>query len=198
MINKSKIIMIFASLILICVYFFPIWSIGLEAPQYPEGLGLKIWINQIGGLNKGDLAKVNNLNHYIGMKEIIPESIPELKVMPYLIGFMIVFGLVTAFSKKKFLLYSWVVVFIILMIVGLIDYYMWGYDYGHNLDPTAAIRIPGMTYQPPLIGSKKLLNFTATSLPDIAGWIIFVSISMGVTVSFLEFKKSRIKEKSLV
>jgi copper chaperone NosL len=189
--------MIVASLVLIGVYLFPMWSISLEAPQYPEGLGLKIWINQIGGQNKGDLAKVNNLNHYIGMKEIIPESIPELKVMPYLIGFMIIFGLVAAFTKKKFLLYSWVIVFVILMIVGLIDYYMWGYDYGHNLNPEAAIQIPGMTYQPPLIGSKKLLNFTATSLPDIAGWIIFASITMGVAVSFVEFKKSRIKEKVL-
>lgn len=190
--------MIVASLILVLVYLFPIWSIELIAPQYPEGLGLKIWINTIDGTHKGDLQKVNGLNHYIGMKKILPDAIPELKVMPYLIGFMLVFGLASAFSGKRGLLYTWVVIFVLLMIVGLVDFYLWGYDYGHNLNPSAAIKIPGMSYQPPLIGSKKLLNFTAISLPDIGGWIIFVSILIGMAVSFKEFRKTKSKIKVTV
>jgi copper chaperone NosL len=32
-----------------------------------------------------------------------------------------------------------------------------------------------MTYQPPIIGYKNLLNFTAYSGPDIGGWIMIVS-----------------------
>ncbi len=58
---------------------------------------------------------------------------------------------------------------------GLVDFYRWGYQYGHNLDPNAAIQVPGMTYQPPIIGYKNLLNFTAYSGPDIGGWIMIVS-----------------------
>ena len=61
-------------------FVFPLWYIDLEAPQYPEGIGLQIWINQIVGQNPHDLANINGLNHYIGMKEIEPESIPELKM----------------------------------------------------------------------------------------------------------------------
>lgn len=193
--KNSKIIIVIASLILILTYVFPLWKIQLMAPQYPEGLGLKIWINTIDGQNKGDLAKVNNLNHYIGMKEIVPDAIPELKIMPYLIGFMILFGLIISLTGKRFLLISWVVLFILLMVAGLVDFYLWGYDYGHNLNPDAAIKIPGMTYQPPLIGSKKLLNFTAISLPDIGGWIIFLSILLGAIVMVYGFdKKERDKE----
>jgi copper chaperone NosL len=68
-------------------------------------------------------------------------------------------------------------------IVGLYDFYLWEYDYGHNLDPRAIIKIEGMSYQPPLIGSEKLLNFTATSLPSWGMLIIATSIIlMAVTI----------------
>jgi copper chaperone NosL len=56
--------------------------------------------------------------------------------------------------------------------VLLYDFYSWGYDYGHHLDPKAAIQVPGLFYQPPLIGHKTLLNFDAYSYPDTGGWII--------------------------
>jgi len=165
--KKNRIWMSIAALMLIGVYLFPIWSISLEAPQYPEGIGLNIWINQIEGKAPQDLQNINGLNHYIGMKEITPESIPELKIMPPVIGFLIASGLLIAiFGSRKWVL-GWLVVFMILAVVGLVDFYLWEYDYGHNLNPDAAIKIPGMSYQPPLIGSKQLLNFTAASWPHI-------------------------------
>lgn len=190
--RASKIMMIVASLILIAVYFVPIWNISLIAPQYPEGLGLRIWINNVSGEKPHDLNNINNLNHYIGMKKIIPESIPELKIMPYVIGFMILLGLAAALLGRRKLLYLWVALFIIVGVVGMVDFYLWEYDYGHNLDlENASIKIPGMSYQPPLIGSKQLLNFTAVSLPGIGGYIIGVSVVLGLIASFREFKSSR-------
>ena len=174
--NISKFFMAFASLILLLVFLFPIWKIDLSAPQYPEGLGLRIWVNQITGMKDGDLNLINNLNHYIGMKTIQPESISELKVMPFIIIFFSILGLFITFINKQFMKYAWLILFIVVLIVGLYDYYMWGYDYGHNLNPNAPIKVPGMTYQPPLLGSKQLLNMNATSLPDIGSYILGLSI----------------------
>jgi copper chaperone NosL len=54
----------------------------------------------------------------------------------------------------------------------LADMYKWGYEYGHTLDPKAAIKVEGMSYQPPLIGYKELLNFIAYSGPDTGSWIL--------------------------
>ena len=51
------------------------------------------------------------------------------------------------------------------------DFYLWEYDYGHNLNPDAAIKIPGMSYQPPLIGTKQILNMRTTSLPAAGGLV---------------------------
>ncbi|MCU0650108.1 MAG: hypothetical protein MUF00_19120, partial [Gemmatimonadaceae bacterium] len=57
----------------------------------------------------------------------------------------------------------------------------WQYDYGHNLDvENAPIKVPGMTYQPPLFGTKKLLNFTATSWPAIGGWAAFGALALAI------------------
>lgn len=167
-----------AALLLVGMYFFPIWSISLEAPQYPEGIGLNIWVNTIEGKKPQDLQNINGLNHYIGMQKIQPDSISELKWMPYIIAFMIAAGLLVAFFGSRKWVMSWLILFILLAIAGLVDFYLWEYDYGHNLDPSAAIKVPGMTYQPPLIGSKKLLNFNAVSLPHIGFYFAF--LSMGI------------------
>jgi len=182
----SRIGMAVAAGLLGLPFFRPLWHIGLIAPQYPEGLGLYIWINQITGQKPQDLDSINGLNHYIGMKEIVPESIPELRFMPYLVGGLLVLGLLTALAGKRPLLYAWTGLFVLLSLAGLADFWKWGYDYGHNLDPTAAIRVPGMAYQPPLIGAKQLLNFYATSWPAAGGWALILSLGIGVGLCILE------------
>lgn len=168
-----RILTLVISISLVGAYFLPIWDIDLEAPQYPEGLGMKIWINKL----SGDINTINGLNHYIGMQEIHEDSIPELKFMPYLLGFIICFGLITALFNKRWLLYTWVISFVLLCVAGAVDFWMWEYNYGHNLDPRAAIKIPGMAYQPPLLGSKELLNFIAHSYPAAGGLIIIISVT---------------------
>ncbi len=167
-----------ASLLLILVYFFPIWSINMEAPQYPEGIGMNITVNDIQGKEFHDLANINGLNHYIGMKPITPESIPELKIMPIIFGLLIVSGIVIAIWGSRKWILVWLGVFVLFAIAGLVDFYLWGYDYGHNLNPNAPIKVPGMTYQPPLLGSKQLLNINATSMPHIGFYVALLSMSI--------------------
>jgi copper chaperone NosL len=191
--SKSKIILIIASLILVLTFFFPLWSIDLEAPQYPEGIGLEIWINKITGQKPNDLNNINGLNHYIGMKTIVPDAIPELKIMPYIIIFMIILGLTSAFAGKRYLVYLWISLFVIAAAFGLYDFYMWEYDYGHNLNPHAAIKIPGMAYQPPLIGSKMLLNFNAISLPDISFYILVFTVALAFFAIYYDKKIKKMK-----
>ncbi len=185
---STRIGLVIAALLLAVSYVRPLWHIGLIAPQYPEGLGMYIWSSQITGEKPHDLESINGLNHYIGMKAIVPESIPELRYMPVLIGGLIGLGLVTAAAGRRALLYAWTGLFSLLALAGLADFWKWGYDYGHNLDPTAAIRIPGMAYQPPLIGAKQLLNFYATSWPALAGWCAVAALTLGYLLSAMEWK----------
>jgi hypothetical protein len=96
------------------------------------------------------------------------------------------------------MLYTWTGIFLLVAVVGLVDFWLWEYDYGHNLDlEHASIQIPGMSYQPPLIGSKKLLNFTANSWPAIGGIAIIGALFVAMIVSFFEFRKGRRNSSSV-
>jgi len=189
--TSSRILSAVAAVLLVLPFFRPLWHIGLLAPQYPEGIGLYIWINTVTGEKPQDLDSINGLNHYIGMKAIHPDAIPELRFMPVLIGALIVIGLATAALGKRPLLYLWTGCFALLAVAGLADFWKWGYDYGHNLDPTAAIRVPGMAYQPPLIGSKQLLNFTATSWPASGGLATIVALLLVGAATLMEWRRPR-------
>ncbi len=191
--KKSRRSLALASLLLLVVYVTPLWWIRLDAPQYPEGLGLYIWVDRITGENPNDLHTINGLNHYIGMKTITPESIPELTVMPYVVGFLVASGLMVAWSGRRPLVAVWLLVFLGVLLTGLVDFYLWEYDYGHNLDPMAPIKVPGMTYQPPLIGTKQLLNMKTTSLPYLGGLAAGLSFLTGVLVLIQEWRTGRKK-----
>jgi hypothetical protein len=169
----------------------PLWHIGLVAPQYPEGIGMYIWADQITGQSPQDLHSLNGLNHYIGMKPIVPESIPELRFMPAILVVLALLGLVVAVSGRRRLLLAWTGLFAVVALAGLADFWRWGYDYGHDLDPTAAIKVPGMSYQPPLLGTKQLLNFQATSWPAAGGWALMLALSLAIGLCLIEWRRAR-------
>lgn len=191
MLPRTRLALAAAALLLGAAYLAPLWHIGLDAPQYPEGLGMFIWIDTITGQKPNDLQSINGLNHYIGMKEIVPTSIPELRLMPWIIGILIVSGLAGAAAGRRPWLYAWTVAFALVGVAGLVDFWYWGYNYGHDLDPTAAIKIPGFSYQPPLIGSKQLLNFTAHSWPGAGGWAIVVALVVAAAACAIELRRVR-------
>lgn len=183
----SRIIIAIGSLSIIAVYYLPVWRIDLFAPQYPEGLVLKIWLNNL----SGDVDIINGLNHYIGMKKINVEMFPELTYLVYVVGAFIAYGLAIAVTGSRKLLFSYLVVSVIGGIIAMIDFYQWGYDYGHDLDPTAPIKVPGMGYQPPLIGHKQLLNFDAYSLPESGGYIVIGAVVIAGIIWIIEKRRSK-------
>jgi len=192
MTTRSRILILVASLALGLMYVFPVWRIDLEAPQYPEGLGMVIQIDNIEGKKEHDLRNINNLNHYIGMYPIEPDEIPELRYMPFIVAFLMGLGVVTAAVGRRRLLYSWTAVFVAISVIGMADFYKWEYDYGHNLDTeNAIIKIPGMSYQPPLIGSRQILNFKAHSWPGVGGWAAILACMTAMAVSGLEWRRGR-------
>jgi len=168
---RARLMLGVVALLLTVSIFVPIWRIELSAPQYPEGLAMLIYTDKIGG----DVDIINGLNHYIGMQTLHSENFMEFSVLTYLIGgFALLSALVALIGRKK-PLYMLFAAFVLFGIVAMADFWRWEYNYGHNLDPKAAIVVPGMAYQPPLIGYKQLLNFGAFSVPDIGGWFFIAS-----------------------
>lgn len=185
--NATRIVAVIAGIALFAALFVPIWQIQLTAPQYPEGLELYIYADKL----DGDVQIINGLNHYIGMRELHEQDFVEFAILPYVIGALGLMGLVVALVNRRRLFFIWVTIYGLFGVLAIIDFYKWLYDYGHNLDPAAPIQVPGMTYQPPLIGFKQLLNFGAYSIPAKGGWLMIGAAVLLIAMFFVELKKEK-------
>lgn len=187
---RSRVLMSIAALMLVAAQFLPIWKIELHAPQYPEGIGMLIRMDTLTGMKPADIDNLNGLNHYIGMQAIHAESFPALKVMPAIAAALAGFALVVALAGRRAVLVAWLGTMMIAGAAGFAEFFRWSYRYGHDLAPDAIIKVPGMTYQPPILGSKQLLNFTATSWPAPGGWLAVGAFLLGV-IALLPLARSR-------
>lgn len=176
----SRILIFISGILLILVLFVPLWQIELEAPQYPEGLVLKMYPHKIGG----NVDIINGLNHYIGMRTLHTKDFIEFTVLPYIVGFFALLCFIVVALKKQKWLTVLFTLFVIFGVVAMVDFWRWEYAYGHELNPDAPIQVPGMAYQPPLLGYKQLLNFGAFSMPDIGGFL-FILVGLLLLIALL-------------
>jgi hypothetical protein len=186
----SKTLMIIGSLLPLLLFIFPMWNISLEAPQYPIPIGINIYIDHFEGDQEGDIQNFDLMNHYVGMAEL-PKELKEFEIFPTVIIVTSILGLIFAFIAKKPLYLLWFGIMALLGLAGIYDFYLWLYDYGHNLDPKAAIKILD-SYQPPIIGTKEILNFTVRSYPSIGS----VFLGIGILLAPLAYYFARNEERN--
>jgi copper chaperone NosL len=176
------------ALLLIPVFFvpvLPVWTMRLWAPQYPEGLRLEIYSDTI----RGDLDKINTLNHYVGMHAITPNDFKEFTYMPLALTLFGIMALMAALANRRDVaLIGWLA-FTLFAVVMFRDYANWLYHYGHDLDPRAALKLD--TFSPPMVGYKRMANFRVWSLPDVGGVMLGVAWLLGPLVALLDLLDRR-------
>ncbi len=193
---KSSILMILGSAILLGLFVFPLWNIMLGAPQYPIPLGMDIYITGISGVGEFDLQNIDGLNHYIGMKTIPKtEEMVEFKIFPIVIASMsligIALGVAGLYKKAKpsyFLV--WLIVMSTLGCIGMYDFNLWLTEYGTNLNPQAIMKMVDaqgnpLSYKPPLMGHRKILNFDAYSYPHTGAYLMMAGLILVLTSYFV-------------
>jgi O-antigen/teichoic acid export membrane protein len=84
-------------------------------------------------------------------------------------------------------------VFVLFVYFGLFS--MWSfyhrlYMYGHNLDPTASIKVEPFT--PPLLGSKQIANFLVNSYPGLGSYSFFAFAILLLVAILLSAKKRKL------
>jgi hypothetical protein len=198
--KKASVMMMLGSLLLLGLFFFPLWNIELGAPQYPEPLGLDIYIDGIQGQNEFDVQNIDGLNHYIGMKTLPkPEDMWEFSVFPIVIGSMaalgLLFGLLGFLNKVSYKwFFGWFILMSVLGVLGMYDFNAWMVDYGTNLDPKAIMKLANpdgtpMSYKPPLLGHQKMLNFDAYSYPRMGAYLMLSGMLLTLVAGYLGWKK---------
>ncbi|MCK9485153.1 MAG: nitrous oxide reductase family maturation protein NosD [Dehalococcoidia bacterium] len=158
---------VLAALAVLAAAFRPLWRMELLAPQYPGGLHLYAY----GTHMEGDLSEINTLNHYVGIRPIDPDTLLELKAFPFVIAGLVLLllaGAVWARSTRVRLLLAAAVVSVPLGM--LVDLQWWLYQYGHDLAPSAPIRLEPFT--PKVLGTTTVVNFHTETMVDSGFWML--------------------------
>jgi hypothetical protein len=182
-VNRTGRLLVLAAIVLLLLGgTLPLWRISLVAPQYAEGLTLDMYAYQIVAGNNGqDLAEINTLNHYIGMKPIAQADFLEMKVLPFAIGVFALLGLRIVVLGRIVTLVDLSVLFMYFGAFSLGSFVYRLYSYGHHLDPRAPMKID--PFMPVVMGSQQIANFVQTSLPlagtvCMSGFLVLLIIAL--------------------
>jgi len=174
----TRIVLVLAVIPLALAATQKLWTLHFEAPQYPKGLDLYVYTYTIEGGNDGiDLPEINTLNHYVGMKKLDPADFADLDFLPFAIGALFLLALRVAVIGDVRSLIDLAVLtgYFGLFSLGRFVYML--YNYGHDLDPRAAIKMDA--FMPPILGTQEMGNFTVSSYPAAGTWLLS---AFGITV----------------
>ncbi len=189
---RGRVMVLIASLLLIATFILPLWEISLYSNQFPDGLVVGIFSHKLEGgksANRDDLKEINALNHYIGMRPLKEEDFTEFKWIPFVIGGVVLLGLRVAVQGKMSKLVDLFVLFTYFGGFSLWSFYHKLHLYGHDLDPTAAVKVPPFT--PPIFGHKTMANFEVYSYPDWGSYVMAVVPVLLLLAIWLSVSASR-------
>ena len=145
-----------ATAALLSSIFFPYWKLKVTAPQYPKGLKVTIFVNRL----EGDVAEIDSLNHYIGMRPLKEGARIERELSIYGIA-VLALCLIGAFFVRRSI--SIVLLLPVIFFPGVFaaDLYLWLRDFGLHLNPHAALSSSVKPFVPPILGHGKIAQFHA-------------------------------------
>ncbi|HEX6216689.1 MAG TPA: hypothetical protein VFZ38_17765 [Vicinamibacterales bacterium] len=192
--RTGRILVLAATVLLLLGGTLPLWRISLVAPQYAEGLTLDMYAYQIVAGNNGqDLAEINTLNHYIGMKPIAQADFLEMKVLPFAIGVFALLALRSVVLGRIVTLVDLSVLFMYFGVFSLGGFVYRLYSYGHHLDPRAPMKIE--PFMPVVMGSQQIANFVQTSLP-LAGTVCMTAFLVLLIIALVSSVREARREVS--
>lgn len=171
----------------------PIWSVSLEAPNYPKEAfpeGIPVFFHFDGF--SGEVHEMNTINHYIGMDPMWVGGVLEREIGIYaLLLLSLVMVYFIAYNHKIFTYFMFIPVALPFLFIA--DYSYWLYWFGHNLHDWGAFKIK--PFMPTVFGDGKVAQFTTHSYPTI-GFYLLVAISLFSLLAILA-KSKALKESSV-
>lgn len=143
-----------ARIALLVSIFLPYWHMELVAPQYPDGLFLTAYVNNL----TGDVREIDGLNHYIGMRPLGEAAAFERTASVWMIiaMFLLVEGAAFVHSKWAVLLALPAISF---PVGFIIDLHFWMKSFGLNLNPDAPLSSSVKPFVPTVIGEGGIGQF---------------------------------------
>lgn len=164
------VLFLLATLLLVISIFLPYWQLTLHAPQYPRGLMVRAYLNDL----EGDVGEIDGLNHYIGMRPLGEAATFEksISVIGVAVVALLVLAAVFVHTRWAALLALPALAF---PIIFLADLQFWLANFGQNLDPTAALSSSIKPFVPRVLGVGKIAQFSTEAGPAAGLWLAFAS-----------------------
>ena len=166
----STALLIAAAAILAVSTLLPYWRIRLNAPQYPNGLFVTVFVNHL----EGDVGEVDGLNHYIGMAPLQEAANIERSLAPIAMAAITLMIVSVAFIHSK-----WFAVMAIpamlFPFIFLADMWVWLWYYGNHLDPTAALSSSIKPFTPAILGTGVVGQFSTTAVLQTGWYLAFLA-----------------------
>lgn len=159
-----------AAMLLLVSLFLPYWRMVLHAPQYPKGLTVHAYLNRL----EGDVAEIDGLNHYIGMRKLneAAKLERELSIMAVVAVALLVLGAIFIHNRRA----AWLALPAAVFPAGfLIDLHLWLAHFGRNLDPHAPLSSSIKPFTPPVLGTGYVGQFSTVAVPDVGLILAFVA-----------------------
>ena len=177
-----------AAILIVVAHFTPLWNLTMFEPQYSRGRRLDIYDHALVGGDRGqDLKEINSLNHYIGMHDLAADTFTEFKWMPFVMGALALLLLraVVLGSFKELL--DATVLFFYFGAFSLWSFASRLYSYGHDLSPTAAVKVAG--FMPPMFGYKQIANFEVYSYPRLGTYLMLGVAALLLTAVWMAWRQ---------
>lgn len=168
----------------------PYWGLVLQAPQYPGGLQMRVFVNNMTGDDDprlDEVREIDGLNHYIGMKSLYEAAKFERSIAIPAVILMTVLLIVAAGWQRR---WTWLLTIPALTFpfVFLGDLAFWMAHYGQNLDPYAPLSSAIQPFTPPILGEGIIGQFSTVAYVDTGWYIIFtgtVLIALGLAIKLI-------------
>jgi len=175
--HADRVFPVIAAVLLVASIFLPYWHLKLHAPQYPRGLEARITVRTF----EGDVREINGLNHYIGMRPLDEGGEIERSLSIFAIPAMAALAGAMMIRRRWFWLLA--VPAILYPVVFTADLFYWLHNFGHNLDPTAALSASIGEFTPAILGEGKVGQFRTTAFYDVGfGLAALASVLLIVAV----------------
>lgn len=175
-----------AAVLLLVSIGLPYWGLVLEAPQYPGGLQMRVFVNNMTGDDDpklDEVREIDGLNHYIGMKSLYEAAKFERSIAIPAVILMAVLLAAAAFWRLR---WTWLLSIPALSFpfVFLADLAFWMNHYGQNLDPYAPLSSSIKPFTPPILGEGVIGQFKTVAAID-TGWFIAAAGSVLIAAALL-------------
>ncbi len=162
-----------AGFLLLVSIFLPYWKLTLFAPQYPSGLQVQIYVNQV----KGDVKEIDTLNHYIGMRSLTEAAPLERSLSIFLVAGIALLAFAAIYIHSPIALFFSIPA-MLYPVIFLADLYFWMWNFGTNLDPRAPLSGAVKPFVPPLLGESKIAQFKTIASWEIGLFLAIVASLM--------------------